>query len=40
MADIAVGVQEKKTGKELYDYQHGAISKIFDKFETAPEDSL
>ena len=24
--------------KELYDYQKGAISKIFKKFETAPED--
>jgi len=31
-------VQEKKTDKELYDYQKGAISKIFEKFETAPDD--
>ena len=31
-------VQEKKTDKELYVYQKGAISKIFEKFETAPED--
>ncbi|MFK7813762.1 MAG: DEAD/DEAH box helicase [Maribacter sp.] len=38
MADIAIAVQDKKTDKELYDYQQGAISQIFDKFETAPED--
>ncbi len=38
MAEIAVAVQEKKTDKELYEYQQGAISQIFDKFETAPED--
>jgi len=31
-------VQEKKTDKELYDYQQGAISKIFEKFDTAPHD--
>jgi len=31
-------VQEKKTDKELYVYQKGAISKIFEKFETAPDD--
>ena len=31
-------VQEKKTDKELYDYQQGAISKIFEKFDTAPYD--
>ncbi len=38
MADIALGLQEKKTGKELYSYQHGAIEQIFEKFETAPSD--
>jgi superfamily II DNA or RNA helicase len=31
-------VQEKKTDKELYDYQQGAINKIFEKFDTAPDD--
>ncbi|WP_438964143.1 DEAD/DEAH box helicase [Winogradskyella sp.] len=31
-------VQEKKTDKELYDYQQGAIGKIFEKFDTAPHD--
>ena len=38
MSEIASAVQERKTDKELYDYQQGAISEIFDKFETAPED--
>jgi superfamily II DNA or RNA helicase len=31
-------VQEKKTDKELYDYQQGAISKIFEKFDTERDD--
>ena len=31
-------IQEKKTDKELYEYQQGAISKIFEKFDTAPSD--
>ena len=31
-------IQEKKTDKELYDYQQGAINKIFEKFDTAPDD--
>ena len=31
-------VQEKRTDKELYDYQQGAIGKIFEKFDTAPHD--
>ena len=31
-------VHDKKSDKELYDYQKGAISKIFKKFETAPDD--
>ncbi|WP_299519075.1 DEAD/DEAH box helicase family protein [Winogradskyella sp.] len=31
-------IQEKKTDKELYEYQQGAISQIFDKFDNAPED--
>lgn len=30
--------QERKTGKELYSYQKGAIQKIFECFETADED--
>ncbi|MEP3209981.1 MAG: DEAD/DEAH box helicase family protein [Maribacter sp.] len=38
MAEIAAAVQERKTDKELYEYQQGAIGQIFDKFETAPED--
>ena len=38
MVEIATAVQDKKTDKELYEYQQGAISQIFDKFETAPED--
>ena len=38
MAEIALGLQEKKTDKELYNYQQGAISQIFDKLETAPDD--
>ena len=31
-------IQEKKTDKELYEYQQGAISQIFDKFDNAPDD--
>jgi len=38
MAEIAIELQEKKTGKELYSYQLGAINQIFKKFETAPDD--
>lgn len=38
MSETNQAVQEKKTDKELYDYQHGAISKIFEKFDTAPDD--
>jgi superfamily II DNA or RNA helicase len=38
MAEIAIELQEKKTDKELYSYQRGAISQIFEKFETAPDD--
>ena len=38
MTDVAIAVQDKKTDKELYDYQQGAINQIFDKFETAPDD--
>ena len=30
--------EERKAGKELYSYQKGAISKIFKRFEEAPED--
>ena len=30
--------EERKTGKELYSYQKGAIQKIFQCFETAAED--
>ncbi|MDX1328066.1 MAG: DEAD/DEAH box helicase [Arenibacter sp.] len=35
---IADAIVDKKTDKELYSYQKGAIDKIFDKFETAPDD--
>ncbi|PCJ94819.1 MAG: DEAD/DEAH box helicase [Flavobacteriaceae bacterium] len=38
MAEQAIGLQAKKTDKELYSYQKGAIDQIFDKFETAQED--
>ena len=33
MSDTNQAVQEKKTDKELYDYQQGAISQIFEKFD-------
>lgn len=38
MTDIDIGLQEKKTDKELYSYQEGAIHRIFEKFDNAPED--
>ncbi|MFD1061814.1 DEAD/DEAH box helicase [Winogradskyella litorisediminis] len=38
MATNNSALQEKKTDKELYDYQQGAIQQIFDKFDTAPDD--
>ncbi len=38
MADIAFELQDRKTDKELYDYQQGAIKQIFEKFESAPDD--
>ena len=38
MMDTAQVIKEKKTDKELYSYQKGAIDQIFDKFETAPDD--
>ncbi len=38
MAEIALAVQDKKTDKELYKYQQGAITRIFEKFDTAPDD--
>ena len=38
MSDNAVDIQDKKTDKELYSYQQGAISQIFEKFESAPDD--
>ncbi len=31
-------LEEKKTGKELYNYQKEAITKIFKRFEEAPDD--
>lgn len=31
-------LEERKTGKDLYSYQKGAISKIFKAFEESPED--
>ncbi len=36
--EIPKAIQDKKTDKELYSYQKGAIDKIFDKFESAPDD--
>ncbi|QQX76253.1 MULTISPECIES: DEAD/DEAH box helicase [Aequorivita] len=38
MTETKDAIQEKKTDKELYSYQKGAIDKIFEKFETAPDD--
>ena len=38
MTDKDLGLLDKKTDKELYNYQKGAIDQIFDKFETAPDD--
>src|SRR5690606_22389469 len=40
MSETLIGsaIAERKTDKELYGYQKGAIDRIFDKFETAPED--
>ncbi len=36
--DFEIELQEEKSGKELYNYQKGAINQIFDKFETAADD--
>lgn len=36
--DLSQAIQDRKTDKELYSYQKGAIDKIFEKFETAPDD--
>ncbi len=38
MTEIKIALQEKKTDKELYSYQKGAIDQIFEKFETAADD--
>ena len=40
MAEITapIEVEERKTGKDLYSYQKGAISKIFNRFEEAADD--
>ena len=38
MSDNSVEIQDKKTDKELYSYQQGAISQIFEKFESARDD--
>ena len=38
MSQNNTAIQQKKTDKELYDYQQGAILQIFDKFDNAPED--
>ncbi len=35
---VTTEIEERKTGKELYSYQKGAINKIFKLFEEAPED--
>ncbi|WP_026752811.1 DEAD/DEAH box helicase [Sediminibacter sp. Hel_I_10] len=37
MTDQELGLQDKKTDKELYTYQKGAIDQIFEKFDTAPD---
>ena len=31
-------LEERKTGKDLYSYQKGAIDKIFQSFEESPDD--
>lgn len=36
--DLELTIQDKRTDKELYAYQKGAIDQIFEKFETAPDD--
>lgn len=38
MADKIEVVQDKRSGKELYSYQKGAIDRIFQAFEEAPDD--
>ncbi|MHA7057368.1 DEAD/DEAH box helicase [Aquimarina sp. M1] len=38
MSELTTESQEKKTGKDLYSYQKGAINKIFKSFEDARED--
>ena len=38
MADISDTVQDKRSDKELYSYQKGAIDRIFLAFEEAPDD--
>ena len=38
MSETNQAVQEKKTDKELYDYQQGAISQIFEKFDNERDD--
>jgi len=38
MADNTEEVQDKRSGKELYSYQKGAIDRIFQAFEEAPDD--
>ena len=38
MTDKDLGILDKKTDKELYTYQKGAIDQIFEKFESAPDD--
>lgn len=38
MSETKQAVQEKKTDKELYDYQQGAISQIFEKFDNERDD--
>jgi len=38
MSQTNSAIQDKKTDKELYEYQQGAISQIFEKFDNAPED--
>lgn len=38
MSETAFDLQDKKTDKELYSYQQGAISQVFEKFENERDD--
>jgi len=38
MQETVIELQDKKTDKELYSYQQGAIQQIFEKFDNERED--